>query len=1011
MNFSIPKKIVFLFLAAFIYLVGIANAKIPEPDNIIYGTITIGNTLITANDTGVSVTLKIDDTPIVTYTMGSNTNAQNYYVLTVPIDIYGDQQGSTARPGDTATIFVGQAEAGTIEIGDRGSISQRHLTIGSIQCTSQNGELLSSSTYVEGVPCGQPYHDLSITSGFTVSWDGSGGPVTGKVTVGNNATLKITGPGGTLNNVLLDNGIFDINYNTTISHFQIQNNSDLFIAQNKILTVSDDLTIPAGNTLTMGETGTLKITGSFNLDGVFEPGIGVVDLIGTTLVLGSNLNLSGSTIITDESTKILLTDNVILTSDQAITVAELRLNNHSLTLGSATSDLTIMNPLTLDHANEKVITGDADLILMSNLTLSNGTISSTGGNINLNGGGEITGGTIDISGSFLNTNGGFNKSGGTIVTDSNSQSTPFANAGNNQTANISVSVTLNGTDSSDVDGSIVSYSWQQLSGSGVALTGASSSQSYFTTPSIAGSSEELIFKLTVTDDQGLTDTSNVSVFVIADGTYLVSVNKSGSGIGSIIIQPTGFTYDSTCDSISQAFGSGSIVQLSAQAEAGSVFVGWNLATCKRHEICEINLTDNIDITATFIIPSILNQVDINSGFISEMYSPYRVASELFLTLGKTLIIEPGVSIYFDPNTHLNIAGQIEIQGTSEKNVVLTASDATKKWGGLLFSSNHQSYSTIYFSSFSYAISPVHLECCGETTKKLTISDSKFQNNDNAISGFASYEVDIKKSTFSDNNYGLFGTRRVNVYSSTFLNNEVGILGESGIAKYNTINQNTLGVQNTLEGMKLSQNTIQNNQVGIEIVDPTYGTVTPTVTINQNNILENITYNLNNSQATNFNFSENWWGSTVISTIMSDIYDKEENPALGTISVSPMLSALVDITPPSMTGVRGDIDNDNQLTGGDVTRIGQCITHSQFVNDFGATQEQANTALGIDYQIDCTRVNDIDGDYQQTGGDTTRLGQCITHIQIVNDFGATEAQANTALGITFAIDCVTATSDY
>jgi hypothetical protein len=52
-------------------------------------------------------------------------------------------------------------------------------------------------------------------------------------------------------------------------------------------------------------------------------------------------------------------------------------------LGSSTSDLTVQNAITIDASTEGISTGEADLILMSALTMSNGLLESTGGAIKL----------------------------------------------------------------------------------------------------------------------------------------------------------------------------------------------------------------------------------------------------------------------------------------------------------------------------------------------------------------------------------------------------------------------------------------------------------------------------------------------------------------------------------------------------------------------------------------------------------------------------------------------------
>jgi hypothetical protein len=89
--------------------------------------------------------------------------------------------------------------------------------------------------------------------------------------------------------------------------------------------------------------------------------------------------------------------------------------------------------------------------------------------------------------------------------------TPVANAGASQTANEGVSVTLNGTASSDPDGNIASYSWTQTSGPVVTLQNANTATPSFTTPHQAGT---LKFALTVTDNEGATASSTTQVTVV-----------------------------------------------------------------------------------------------------------------------------------------------------------------------------------------------------------------------------------------------------------------------------------------------------------------------------------------------------------------------------------------------------------------------------------------------------------------------------------------------------------------
>lgn len=97
-----------------------------------------------------------------------------------------------------------------------------------------------------------------------------------------------------------------------------------------------------------------------------------------------------------------------------------------------------------------------------------------------------------------------------------SNSAPSANAGIDQSALEGASVTLDGNASNDSDGLISSYQWEQLTGTLVSINNAASPIADFTAPDVTGT-EDLIFRLTVTDDQGATDTDTVVVSVQDSG--------------------------------------------------------------------------------------------------------------------------------------------------------------------------------------------------------------------------------------------------------------------------------------------------------------------------------------------------------------------------------------------------------------------------------------------------------------------------------------------------------------
>ncbi|WP_078086078.1 glycosyl hydrolase family 18 protein [Microbulbifer mangrovi] len=93
--------------------------------------------------------------------------------------------------------------------------------------------------------------------------------------------------------------------------------------------------------------------------------------------------------------------------------------------------------------------------------------------------------------------------------------TPTARAGGDLSVDSGASVTLDGSNSSDLDNDPLTYSWSQVSGTNVSLQSATSASASFSAPSVTAD-ETLVFELTVTDDSNASDTDQVSVTVLAE---------------------------------------------------------------------------------------------------------------------------------------------------------------------------------------------------------------------------------------------------------------------------------------------------------------------------------------------------------------------------------------------------------------------------------------------------------------------------------------------------------------
>ncbi|WP_236888506.1 PKD domain-containing protein [Desulfoluna limicola] len=96
---------------------------------------------------------------------------------------------------------------------------------------------------------------------------------------------------------------------------------------------------------------------------------------------------------------------------------------------------------------------------------------------------------------------------------------PFADPGPNQTVNEQTTVRLSGANSSDADGTLVSWRWEQVTDAGgpvVSLSGATTETATFTAPDVGTEGESLTFRLTVTDNDGATHSATTLVNITFD---------------------------------------------------------------------------------------------------------------------------------------------------------------------------------------------------------------------------------------------------------------------------------------------------------------------------------------------------------------------------------------------------------------------------------------------------------------------------------------------------------------
>jgi len=210
---------------------------------------------------------------------------------------------------------------------------------------------------------------------------------------------------------------------------------------------------------------------------------------------------------------------------------------------------------------------------------------------------------------------------------------PTANAGVDQSVNEGTTVNLAGT-GADGDGTIGSYSWQQVGGTVVVLTDADMASASFIAPLVTAS-EDLIFRLTVTDNGGASASDTVTVTAL--NVNVVPVADAGddqnANEGTTVNLPgTGADGDGTIANFSWQQDSGTTVVLTDGDMASASFIA-PLVTASEDLIFRLTVTDNGGATGSDTVTvAVLN---VNLPPLADAGADENAVTGLVITLDGT----------------------------------------------------------------------------------------------------------------------------------------------------------------------------------------------------------------------------------------------------------------------------------------------------------------------------------------------------------------------------------------
>ncbi|HLQ65404.1 MAG TPA: FG-GAP-like repeat-containing protein, partial [bacterium] len=110
-------------------------------------------------------------------------------------------------------------------------------------------------------------------------------------------------------------------------------------------------------------------------------------------------------------------------------------------------------------------------------------------------------------------------------------------------------------------------------------------------------------------------TTVAATFTLQTTSYTLTVNKAGTGTGTVISSetPPSISCGPTCATASASYPSGTVVTLTASAASGSTFAGWTGGGCTGTGPCTVTMNASTTVSATFTVQTATYTLTVNKA--------------------------------------------------------------------------------------------------------------------------------------------------------------------------------------------------------------------------------------------------------------------------------------------------------------------------------------------------------------------------------------------------------------